>query len=130
MIGREDELRGFRDRLWIFQLAAIVGLVLLAFRLVYLQVLKGEELRNYSEANGLKKEKLIASRSMIYDRNGKIIVDNRASFDVVLLGQYYSFKPEANARLAKALQMNLSDLEKKLSKARPRLMRRSYSKPM
>ena len=51
MIGREDELRGFRERIWVVQLVGIIGLSLLALRLFYLQVLKGDELRNYSERN-------------------------------------------------------------------------------
>jgi penicillin-binding protein 2 len=94
---------------------------------VYLQILKGNELRSFSETNRLKKEKLFPPRGVIFDRNGKVIVDNRASFDVVLLPQYYlatlkrsqwkdaaEFLKDRNERLAKALQLPLKDIESRI----------------
>ncbi len=116
MIGREDEVREYRERVKAFYYIFFFALCLIGTRLFYLQILKGEDLRKYSDGNRLKKERLFASRGIIYDRNGKVIVDNRASFDVVLLSQYYSFTPEANEKLAKALEISVEDFEKRISK--------------
>ena len=116
MIGREDEVKQYRTRIWVFQLPMVLGFIILVGRLFYLQIVRGEELRSFSEANRLKKEKVIAARGRIYDRNGKVIIDNRAAFDVVLVSQYYSYEESENRRLASALQLNFDDFEKRLSK--------------
>ncbi len=116
MIGREDEIREYRRRANLFTVFVFLACSALGARLFFLQVLNGEELRKFSEANRLKKERLYSTRGIFYDRHGKIIVDNRASFDVVMLTQYYDFAPETNLRLAEALKMPLPELEKKLSK--------------
>ncbi|MBY0369279.1 penicillin-binding protein 2, partial [bacterium] len=118
MIGREDEVRQYRDRV-IFFYAIVAGfLLLIATRLFFLQILQGEELRRFSESNRLKKERLLPTRGVIYDRDGKVIVDNRAAFDVILLAQYYPFDEETDARLAKALGITPAELEKKIAKVR------------
>jgi len=116
MIGREDEVREYRERVKYFYAAIFLAFCLIGSRLVYLQILKGEELRKFSDGNRLKKERLFASRGIIYDRNGKVMVDNRASFDVVLLSQYYNFSHEINERLAKALGIEKLEMERKLGK--------------
>jgi penicillin-binding protein 2 len=116
MIGREDEVREYRDRAKPFYYIIFFFFSLIGARVFYLEILKGDELRKFSEANRLKKEKLFPSRGIIFDRNGKIIVDNRAAFDVVLLTQYYPFKHEVNVRLAKVLGIPIEDFEKKISR--------------
>jgi penicillin-binding protein 2 len=116
MIGREDEVREYRDRVRPFYYLIFFFFALIGARVFYLQVMRGDELRKFSEANRLKKEKLFPSRGVIFDRSGKVIVDNRAAFDVVLLTQYYPFTHEINQRLAKVLDIPVDEFEKKLSK--------------
>jgi penicillin-binding protein 2 len=118
LIGRENEIRNYRDRVGLFTVLMIAAMSVLISRLFFLQILNGEDLRRFSESNRLKKERLAPTRGVIYDRQGRVIVDNRAAFDVILLSQYYPFTPEVDARLAKALQMPPEELEKRLSKAR------------
>lgn len=116
MIGREDEVRPYRNRVKYFYAVTLIFFGVIVARLVFLQILNGAELRRFSDNNRLKKEKLFASRGIIYDRNGQVIVDNRASFDVVLLSQYYNFTNANNKRLAKALNMPVEELEKKIAR--------------
>ena len=119
MIGREEELKGYRDRAPLFLLVVILALGMILVRVFYLQILRGDELRNFSEANRLKKERLAPPRGILYDRDGVVIVDNRASFDVVMFSQYFPFKDQAvHQRLANALQMPLEALEKRIKKAK------------
>ncbi len=76
------------DREWLKKrLMAAVLLVMVAFslllvRFVYLQVVEGEEYRRLSENNCIRIKSVPASRGMIYDRNGTLLVDNRPSFDL------------------------------------------------
>ncbi len=117
MIGREDEIRQYRDRVRYFHFIVIFALSVIASRLFYLQVMRGDELRKYSEANRLKKEKLFPTRGIVFDRYGKVIVDNRAAFDVVLLTQSYPFSEKTDERLAGALHLTKEELEKKMTRA-------------
>lgn len=116
MIGREDEVREFRSRVWGFQVLLIVCWSILVFRLFYLQIIKGDALRRFSEANRLKNEKLLPTRGVIFDRNGKVIVDNRAAFDVVLLSQYFKSTPDTVSRLARSLNYSKEEMDKRLQK--------------
>jgi penicillin-binding protein 2 len=57
----------------------------LLVRLWYLQVVKGEELRQRSENNSVRFRKIKPLRGLIMDRNGLVLVDNRPSFDVLYM---------------------------------------------
>ncbi|MCD4777773.1 MAG: penicillin-binding protein 2, partial [Desulfobacterales bacterium] len=64
------------------RLAGVVFLVLTAFlvliaRVFYLQVIEGSELRRLSENNCIRLQNIDPSRGLIFDRNGKLLVDNR-----------------------------------------------------
>lgn len=117
MIGRDTELRQYQDRLGNVYWVMGIALLALLSRLFFLQILRGPDFRRWSESNRLKKERLASTRGRILDRNGQIIVENRAAFDVILLSQYYPFDPATNIRLAEALGMPIRDLEKRLGKA-------------
>ncbi|OGZ32742.1 MAG: hypothetical protein A3H02_02055 [Candidatus Niyogibacteria bacterium RIFCSPLOWO2_12_FULL_41_13] len=50
----------------------------------YLQIIKGEELKNLAEKNSLKKRAVAAERGIIYDRFSKKLAWNTPSFRIVL----------------------------------------------
>ena len=60
----------------------IVAFALLIVRLFYLQVIEGEELRRLSKNNCIRLQSLDAPRGLIFDRKGRMLVDNRPSFDL------------------------------------------------
>ena len=57
----------------------------IGLRLYRLQVGQGETWRSLSENNRIRLQRLAATRGLIFDRNGDPLVDNRASFDVVVV---------------------------------------------
>ncbi|HKA28615.1 MAG TPA: penicillin-binding transpeptidase domain-containing protein, partial [Candidatus Binatia bacterium] len=63
-------------------LVAFVGIVM---RLISLQVVQGPEMRSLSEHNRIRLVRVPAARGVVYDRNGELLIDNRASFDVVFV---------------------------------------------
>ncbi len=64
----------------------VVGaFVLLAARLFYLQVLEGEEFRRLSENNCIRLQSIDAPRGLIFDRNNRLLVDNRPAFDLSIV---------------------------------------------
>jgi penicillin-binding protein 2 len=85
------ELNKNADRDWIKQrimwasLCVLIIFVLLFLRLVYLQLIKGEEFRRLSETNCVRLKSIKQSRGLIYDRNKQLLVDNRPAFDLVVV---------------------------------------------
>lgn len=72
------------------RLAATILIVVLAFavlimRLFYLQIVEGEEYRRLSENNCIRLQRVEPARGLIFDRHGKLMVDNRPSFDLSMI---------------------------------------------
>jgi len=57
----------------------------LGARLFYLQGIEGDRYRMSAERNSVRTRRLIAPRGMIFDRDGRILVDSRPSFDVLVV---------------------------------------------
>lgn len=80
-----EELERFRTRL-----AQVSVIILLLFGIIFLrlwllQLVEGEQLRQRSESNRIRTYELPPWRGMILDRQGEILVDNRPSFDLLVL---------------------------------------------
>ena len=71
-------------RLITIQIVAFVLLALLGVRLYYLQVVRGEYYSERAENQRIRLIPIPAPRGAILDRNGKILVDSRPTFNVVL----------------------------------------------
>ncbi len=76
------------DTEWYKQrIAGVIICVLAAFvvifiRLIYLQVIRGDEFRRLSLNNSIRLQNIDPPRGRLYDRNSNLLVDNRPSFDV------------------------------------------------
>ncbi len=58
--------------------------VVLVTRLVYLQVISVDELGKESNKNAIKNITETPARGLMYDRNGKVVVDNRPSYTLTI----------------------------------------------
>jgi len=72
----------FRRRLLLLMIAAVTAFVLLAARLLYLQLVLGEEYLRLSLNNSIRLQPIDAPRGRILDRGGEVLAENRPSFDV------------------------------------------------
>src|SRR4030066_1136963 len=63
-------------------LIGLAGLALLSGRLAFLQVWKAPYYKKISDENRIRRVTLHAFRGMVYDRLGRALVSNRASFTV------------------------------------------------
>ncbi|PKN76999.1 MAG: penicillin-binding protein 2 [Deltaproteobacteria bacterium HGW-Deltaproteobacteria-10] len=75
----------FRQKLKIIIVVILVAFSILLVRLWYLQVIKGDELKQRSENNSIRFRKIMPLRGLVMDRNRHVIVDNRPSFDVLYM---------------------------------------------
>jgi penicillin-binding protein 2 len=74
-----------RERLFILLL--ILGFGILVIRLFVLQVIQGSYWRELAEGNRIKITKLPATRGVVYDRNGKLLVRNTPQGREYLYGE-------------------------------------------
>lgn len=71
-------------RIGTIQIVAFLLLGILGVRLYYLQVVKGEHYAERAENQRIRHIPIPAPRGVIFDRNGKILVDSRPTWNVVL----------------------------------------------
>jgi penicillin-binding protein 2 len=89
--------------------AGFAFLVLLS-RLYHLQVLRGEEYKGRADENFVKELRVPADRGLMLDRNRKVLVDSRPSYDVVLI-PYFCGKgcDDVVTRLAALLSLSFEE---------------------
>jgi penicillin-binding protein 2 len=85
-----DRLEGydpgqFKHKLKLLFIIVAVALSLLVIRLWYVQVIKGDELRQRSENNSVRLRKIKPMRGLIMDEGRRVLVDNQPSFDIVFI---------------------------------------------
>ncbi|MCJ8170618.1 penicillin-binding protein 2 [Atopomonas sediminilitoris] len=80
----ERDARVVRARIWVGALLVLILVSVLFARLYHLQVTQYEHHSTLSESNRVHLLSIPPSRGLIFDRNGKIIADNRASFSLTL----------------------------------------------
>ena len=84
MVGKQAGGADFRLRFVLMGVLACVGLLTLIGRLYHLQIHRGEEFKEKSIDNFVKETRMPADRGMILDNRGRILVDNRPSYNVTL----------------------------------------------
>src|ERR1700752_3327319 len=87
-IGNEEQIRFLQDRFKFIYGVLFIGVAVLLSRMFFLQMINGEQMRQYSEENRIKRVKIPAPRGMIFDREGRLLVDNRPAFFVDITPQY------------------------------------------
>lgn len=107
-------------RLLILTIGVTVLFFVLLARLWYLQIVKAEDFYSLSENNRLRLVPVAASRGTLVDRNGTILVNNRASFSVAVMPQEVVDKEQLITTLAKLLALDPTDLRERWVKGRRR----------
>ncbi|MBX4187707.1 MAG: penicillin-binding protein 2 [Candidatus Doudnabacteria bacterium] len=85
-LDETETMESDRDSVNYRFLAAVLFLcfVVLFGRIYYLQAMKGSDYRVIAEGNKLRSQYILAPRGLMLDRNGKIIVSNLPSFELVV----------------------------------------------
>ncbi len=83
----KEASRLLRLRLWVAGSVVLGVFLLLGLRLWQLQVVAGAYFHSLSDSNRLRIKRVAGLRGIIYDRKGRILVDNRPSFDIRVLSE-------------------------------------------
>ena len=83
----ESEIGFFRGRLLAAAGFVLLAFALLAARLVYLQVIRHDELATQAEANRIAVVPIVPNRGLIVDRNGVVLATNYAAYTLEISPQ-------------------------------------------
>jgi penicillin-binding protein 2 len=97
----------------------------LILRLWYLQLVKGNEFSQKSESNRVRFRDLPPWRGMIFDVNGRVLVNNRESYDALVILEDVPDAKELSKRLGQLLKMNYLDILTKIMTAQEDNMART-----
>src|SRR6186997_2194545 len=70
------------------QVGAIAGFLLLAGTFWFFQVIQHEQFREMAENNHQRTLALRAPRGVLFDRNGRVLVENRHSFTISIVREH------------------------------------------
>ena len=119
----EADLSRFRGRVLVASVAVLVLFLLLVARLLYLQVMRHEDLDEQAEANRTAIVPIVPNRGLILDRNGIVLATNYSAYtleitpsrltrplDTVVdeLGQVIEIQPRDKRRFRKLLEESKS----------------------
>ena len=102
-----------RPRMQWIVLAVSVAFFVLAARLYQLQVLRGDEYKERADENFVKELRVPADRGFMLDRNRRLLVDSRPSYDVTLT-PYFCGKQcdEILSQLATLLSLSQEEVDR------------------
>jgi penicillin-binding protein 2 len=111
LYSSHEDLPDFKPRIIKLLIVVLFAFSVLAIRLWYLQILKGEEFGSLSTNNSIRKTPIIAPRGMILDCKGEIIADIGPSFDLVFYPHQGGDSSPPYKRLSEMTQSEEAELK-------------------
>ena len=81
----EADLSRFRVRIFVASVVVLVAFLLLASRLVYLQVARHDDLSQQAESNRTSIVPVVPNRGLILDRNGIVLATNYSAYTLEIM---------------------------------------------
>lgn len=116
-INKNPEREWLKQRLMGASLCFVFVFSALFLRLVYLQVIKGDEYRRLSKTNCVRLKSIKSSRGLIYDRNNTLLVDNRPAFDLTIVLEDAAPVKKTVKHLAELIGESFDELMDSITKA-------------
>ena len=115
-----EDLRVLQRRLMVVQTLLAVAMVLLAGYFWHLQVLRGRFYRELAESNRLRTVPIPAPRGPLFDRAGRILAENRSSFNVVVTSENREDLYQALEKLSDLMDFDPAQVQERLAEKGPR----------
>jgi penicillin-binding protein 2 len=109
-----EELDRIRIRLIILGGVVILIFSLLASRLWYLQITKGQKYTEFSQGNRIRLVPEPALRGIIYDRNGVILAENRPAYQLQLVREDTPDFESTLEKVSQTLNLPFAELNDKI----------------
>ena len=105
----------YRQRVTGVMICVLAAFAVLLLRLIYLQVIRGEDYHLLSLNNRIRLQSIDPPRGLIYDRNDYVLVENRPSFDVSVTLKDAGEVEETIKKVSKHLMVPSEELMLKLT---------------
>ena len=115
---RTVDLDVYRKRLLLLLLVMTVVFSILLARLIFLQIIEGADYLRLSANNCIRLQDIDPLRGLIFDRNGKCLVENRPSFDLNIIPNDAGNVDDTLHTLVDIAGIPFQDLEKNYQKNR------------
>ena len=90
---------------WLMLVMGILLFVILFFQLYHLQIARHQEMQTRALDQQTRQTVVSAFRGTIYDRNGNVLVSNRATYNIVIINYVLANTGAPNENILKLLQM-------------------------
>ena len=108
----------YKQRITGVMVCVLVAFTVLLVRLLYLQIVMGGEYLTLSLNNRIRLQSIDPPRGLIYDRNNRVLVENRPSFDVTITLKDARPVEKTITKLADYLDLPSQELMQKLSSSK------------
>jgi penicillin-binding protein 2 len=105
------------NRARILHYMMLIIFCILIIRFFHMQVLSGETYRKRSENNRVRQIPVLASRGIIFDSQGRVLVDNRPSYSLYLVPYEFYKNPAEAEVISSILGLSLEEIEDKINEA-------------
>ena len=117
-ISNPEEARDYLSRYKLFYYFVFFTLTIFVLRLVWLQVISGRELRQFSEKNRVKQNKIAAPRGLILDRDGHAFVENLPGFEAIISPQYIDDIKKLSAEIGPVIGLDADKVADRIQKSK------------
>src|SRR2546423_12595599 len=83
----EDDTQNLKARMTVINGLVFLLLAVVGRRLYFLQVVNGDYYAERAENQRVRHLRIPAPRGAIFDRNGKLLVDSRSTYNIILSGE-------------------------------------------
>ena len=108
--SRQQTQRAAAQRAWAFGVVILLLFLVLAARLWFLQIARGDDFRDAAAANQARRIRTPAPRGVITDRHGVLLAANRPRLAIYAVPSVAK-DPATLARLAALLHMTPADIQ-------------------
>lgn len=115
-----EDLRSLQRRLSFIQASMVVAMALLVAYFWHLQVLRGKHYKELAENNRIRSVLIPAPRGAVFDRSGRILVENRSSFNIVMTAEHNADLQRSVERMAELLHVPLEQVRARMAGQGPR----------
>lgn len=112
----QQEMRIFSSRIFSAVIIVVMAMGLILVRFFYLQVVEYETLLHNSEKNRIKTTAIPPARGFIYDRNGKLLVDNIPTYRLIVIPEKVDGLENKLMQLQPYIDLSPQEMEEILAK--------------
>lgn len=110
----DNEISDYNKRLKLLVFLVYFGLFILLLRLIIMQIISYNYYKLRAEENMMRVVEIPAPRGLIFDRNKKIIVDNRPEFQIVAVCDQIQKLNSVVKKLSTILKLDEIEIRKKI----------------